>query len=139
MLCGKVGDASSCGGAFGLWSSGGVGSAREEVEAKLDVALGKNGLDDRERVGVEEQRKHGRGDGGLDVERVGGGGPGRVGELVGGGLLAFGGGEGIDRGVLERFEVERGGGNQVRALGGGGRFRGFGECEGAFGGEFRGG
>ena len=139
MPCCKVGDASGCGGAFGLWSRGGVGGAGKEVEAKLDVGLGKNGLDDRERVGVEEQRKHGRGDGGLDVERVGGGGPGRVGKLVGGGLLAFPGGKGVDRGVLEGFEVERGCRDEVRALGWGGGFRGFGESQGAFeGGWFRG-
>ena len=46
------------------------------------------------------------GDGGLDGEGVGGGGEGGVGELVGGGLLALGGGEGVDDGVLEGFEVE---------------------------------
>jgi hypothetical protein len=57
-------------------------------------------------VGVEERGEHCFGESGLDIEGVAGDGEGRVVNGVGGGLLAFDGGERGDEGGLQGVEVD---------------------------------
>ena len=89
------------------------GCAGEECELEVRVRLAERGGEDAVGIGVEGDGKHGFGERGLDLEgvrrrSVWGEGEGRVVEGVGGGLLAFDGGEGRDEGGLEGVEVEVG-------------------------------
>lgn len=135
---------------FGLGRGGG-GDTGFDLKPELGGAVGaEGGTEDLVGLYIEDNAEHGFRDSGLDAEGAVGDGPGGAGEGVGGGLLAFGGGEGVDDELLKGFDGGEfgGGGDGSRGLGDrggeldgldemrtgffGGALVGF-ECEGAGG------
>jgi hypothetical protein len=80
---------------------GSSGSGEEGELEGTGVRAAEGGFEDALGVGVEDDREHGFGERGVDLEGVAVEGEGGFLDLLGGGLLAFDGGQGGDEGGVQ--------------------------------------